>query len=127
MGRIHVTYRYDMGFLVDGKPIPDPFEFSGTESALDTSAERDATGYLHRAMVATKHPYKIKWQNIEWEMINQILAKVKGDRFQFTCPDPANGLPSTRECYAGDREWNCRWSPEGKEYIGDLSFSVIEY
>ena len=127
MGRYGHVYRYDMGFQVDGHPIPDPFEYSGTESALDTSGERDATGYLHRAMVATKHPLKIKWQNIEWEMINRILGLVVGDKFLFTCPDPSAGGMVTRECYAGDRDWSCKWSPKGQDYIGDVSFSIIEY
>lgn len=127
VGPYGITYRYDMGFMVDGHPIPDPFEYSGAESALDTSAERDATGYLHRAMVATKHPLKIKWQNIDWKMINQILALVIGERFMFTGPDPAAGGMVTRECYAGDREWTCQWMPGGDAGIGDLSFSVIEF
>lgn len=122
-----IQYRFDMGFAVDGYPIPDPYEFSGTESALDTSAERDATGYLHRTMVATKHPLKIKWQNIDWPIINEILDRVKGDKFMFTCHDPAAGGIVTRECYAGDRDWTCKWAPGGGKYIGDLSFSVIEY
>lgn len=120
-------YRYDMGFKVNGNRIPDPYQYSGTESALDTSAERDATGYLHRQMVATKRPVKIKWQNIDWDMITEILSHVKEDSFMFTCPDPSLGGMVTRKCYAGDREWDCVWSPDGKESIGNLSFSVIEY
>lgn len=116
-----------MGFKVNGQPIPDPSQYSGTESALDTSAERDANGYLHRAMVAIKRPVKIKWDNVDWAMITQILSLVKEDRFKFTCPDPSLGGMVTRECYAGDREWDCVWAPDGKEEIGTLSFSVIEY
>lgn len=68
-------YRYTMGFAVDGKPIPDPSGFSGSDSSLDTSAERDANGLLHRAMVATKHPLKIEWRNIEWNVITSILQR----------------------------------------------------
>lgn len=127
VGPYGITYRFDMGFAVNDEPIPDPFEYSGSESSLDTSAERDATGYLHRNMVAIKHPMKIKWQNIDWKMICFILDKVRKDRFRFTCPDPAAGGIVTRECYAGDREWTCQWMPGGGEGIGDLSFSVIEY
>lgn len=131
--RTHGTYRYDMQFAVNGNPIPDPYEYSGTESDLDTEAERDATGYLHRRKVATKHPLKIKWQNIDWWMIEYILGLVKEgaqDRFQFTCIDPAVGPePVTRTCYAGDREWSCEWIPGGdyREGLGNLSFSVIEF
>lgn len=125
--RAQRDYRYDMRFAVNGELIPDPTEYSGTESSLDTSAERDATGYLHRTMVAIKHPVKIKWKNIDWDMITKILAKVKGDRFEFTCPDPSQGGVVTRTCYAGDREWDCVWSPDGVDSLGNLSFSVIEY
>lgn len=122
-----ITYRYEMGFMVDGYPIPDPYEYSGMESSLDTQAERDATGWLHRNMVAIKHPLKLRWQNIDWETITEILNLVKGDKFEFTCDDPAVGGVVTRTCYAGDREWTCRWMPGGENGIGDLSFSVIEY
>lgn len=121
-----ITYRYDMGFKVNGERIPDPFKYSGADSPLDTMGERDATGYLHRQMVAIKEPMKIEWQNIDWDVIKEIMQKVKGEKFEFTCPDPVEGI-ITRECYAGDREWNCVWAPEGKRYIGNLSFSVIEY
>ena len=120
-------YRYTMGFAVDGQPIPDPAGFSGSDSALDTSAERDANGLLHRAMVATKHPLKIEWRHIEWDMITSILKKVAGESFQFTYPDPSTGSQSTRTCYAGDRSWNCVWAPADRTYIGMLSFSVIEF
>ena len=116
-----------MGFAVDGQSIPDPSAFSGSVSSLDTSAERDANGTLHRAMVATKHPLKIEWRNIEWEMITNILSKVGGESFQFTYPDPSTGTQSTRKCYAGDRSWDCVWAPEGGSSIGTLSFSVIEF
>lgn len=120
-------YRYAMGFKVDGQPIPDPAAFSGSDSSLDTSAERDANGMLHRAMVATKHPLKIEWRHIEWHMITDILTRVVGESFQFTYPDPSTGTLSTRKCYAGDRAWTCVWAPENKTYIGTLSFSVIEF
>ena len=66
-------YRYDLGFAVNGKPLPDPSGFGATENSLDTSAERDARGYLHRAMVATKHTYKLSWRNIDWDMTKRIL------------------------------------------------------
>ena len=120
-------YRFAMGVMVDGQPIPDPYGFSGSDSSLDTSAERDANGMLHRAMVAVKHPLKIEWRHIEWNVITEILSKVVSDRFQFTYPDPSTGTQSTRTCYAGDRSWTCVWAPEDKTYIGNLSFSVIEF
>lgn len=133
MPRTHGTYSFKMRFAVNGVPIPDPYEYSGTESDLDTSAERDANGLLHRTKVATKHPVKIKWQNIDWWMICKILNLVKEgeqDRFEFTCIDPSMGPePVTRICYAGDRQWTCKWIPGGDfvDGIGDLSFSVIEF
>ena len=120
-------YRYDLGFAVNGKPLPDPSGFGATENSLDTSAERDARGYLHRAMVATKHTYKLSWRNIDWDMTKRILNAVVGESFSFTCPDPATGEKKTRKCYAGDRQWECTWFPGGKDSLGTLSFNVFEY
>ena len=47
---------YNLGFEIDGVPIPNPSSHGGTISALDLQAERDATGLLHRDYVATKQP-----------------------------------------------------------------------
>ena len=127
MSRFNRDYRYDMGFAVNGSPLPDPASFGGTENSLDTEAERDASGYLHRNMVATKHTYKMGWKNIDWQMMTDILSKVSGSKFQFTAPDPSAGETVTRDCYAGDRSWECVWSPAGEDSIGNLSFNVIEY
>lgn len=122
-----MAMNYKMGFAVNGTAIPDPSKFSGAESALDTSGERDATGMLHRAMVATKHPLKIEWNLLEWSMIQRILGLVRGESFQFTYPDPANGL-TTIKAYAGDRAWEATlYNPDTGAYHGPLSFSVIEF
>lgn len=127
MSRFNREYRFDMGFAVNGNPLPDPATYGGTENSLDTKAERDASGNLHREMVATKHTYKMGWRNIEWQMISDILSYVRGEEFDFTAPDPATGENVTRKCYAGDRTWDCVWSPAGEDSLGNLNFNVIEY
>ncbi len=124
---IKSPYTYDMGFEVDGTPIPDPSAFSGADSALDTSGERDMTGMLHRNMVATKHPLKIEWNILDWGMMNFILPLVRGESFLFKYPDPSTGTYQTIKAYAGDRSWDVvRIMPDGT-YTGKLSFSVIEF
>lgn len=124
-------YNYNMGFRVDGHAIPDPAEFSGMDSALDSEAGRDANGYLHRTMVALKRPLKIGWKNIEFSMMQRILSYVKGSKFSFTYPSPESMNDTvTIEAYAGDRSWNVTLVQQVGDistYIGDLSFSVIEY
>lgn len=122
------TYNYDMGFKVNGTAIPDPSGFSGKDSALDASGDRDASGLLHRDMVATKQPLKIEWAALDWTMISTILPLVSGESFQFTFPDPndAGGL-RTMTAYAGDRDWDVQRIMETGEYVGKLSFSVIEF
>lgn len=120
-------YTYNLGFAADGVPIPDPTGFEGEVSALDTSAERDLTGLLHRNYVATKLPIKLAFSNIDWGMIQQILTAVSKPSFQFTFPDPTTSGMSTKTCYAGDRKWSAVWLPKDGEWIGSLNFSVIEY
>ena len=130
-------HRYDMGFRVNGSAIPDPSVFTGAASALDSQGSRDANGLLHRKMVAMKHPLKLEYHSITWDMMENIMSKMTGESFQFTFPDPADGY-ITIKAYVGDREWvtqaarsqvdqtreSIAWK---KSWLGDLSFSVIEY
>lgn len=124
-----------MGFAVNGSPIPDPAVFTGKASALDTSGGRDATGTLHRAMVATKHPIKVEYHSITFEMMESIMGKMRGESFQFTFPDPLEGL-ITIKAYVGDRDWetqearaqsNSKSTAWKGDWLGNLSFSIIEY
>lgn len=135
--RVIRTHSYRMGFRVNGSAIPDPSVFTGAASALDTSGGRDATGTLHRAMVATKHPLKLEYHSITFSTMQSIMSKMRGESFQFTFPDPLDGY-ITIKAYCGDRNWETQMAGEEvdtqgssaewkKDWIGDLSFSVIEY
>jgi len=117
---------YSMGFKIDGSPIPDPMGFSGAVSDLDSMGERDATGLLHRDRVATKHPLKLEYKNISWDLVKCICGKMRGDSFSFTYDDPVDGV-ITITAYVGDREWEDVWSPEDGIWLAHLKFSVIEY
>lgn len=128
-------YSYRMGFQINGSPIPDPSVFTGAASALDTSGGRDATGTLHRAMVATKHPLKLEYHSITFDAMESIMSKMRGDSFQFTFPDPLEGY-ITIKAYVGDREWETQAAQNQvqeqsttwkRSWLGNLSFSVLEY
>lgn len=121
------TLSYSMGFCVDKTPIPDPTEFSCTESDLDTMGERDATGYLHRNMVASKFNMKLSWSLLPWDIIMDIGKLTKGPKFEFTFPNPFTGDIDTIDAYAGDRATKDKWSPPNGIWMGDLGFSVIQY
>ena len=122
------TYRYEMGFLVNGMPVPDPSSFTGAESDLDTLGKRDATGALRRNKVAMKCHLKLEWQNIEWKMVREIGNLMnKSDRFLFSYVDPICGA-QTITAYAGDRDWEATLciAEDAENYIGTLKVSVIE-
>lgn len=119
-------YSYRMGFAVNGIPIPDPSGFSGSVSALDASGERDAAGELHRAMVATKVPIKLKYNNWDWAMITDLISRISGESFNFTFPNPATGALQTDKRYAGDRDFELVLTT-ANGYIGNLSFSAIPF
>lgn len=122
------TYNYEMGFEINGTPIPDPSSFSGAVSDLDTLGERDATGTLRRNKIATKYHAKLEWQNIQWDMLRYIGNLLgQGDRFQFRYIDPIGGQQEIT-AYCGDREWEavlCA-SRDERDWIGTLRVSVIE-
>ena len=119
--------RYEMGFKIGTTSIPDPSVFTGAESALDTMGERDATGYLHRNMVATKHPLKLEYHGITWATITTICSLLNGEKFNFTFPSPFAGSAQTIQAYTGDREFEAIWNPNDRAWVGNLKFSVIEY
>ena len=132
MAEIVRTYNYTMGFAVDGVEIPDPAVFTGKASALDSEGGRDATGKLHRNMVATKYPVKLEYHAISYAMMESIMSKMQGSSFKFTFPDPLNGT-MTVKAYVGDRDWEvimANGAPEGdwkRNWYGNLSFSVIQF
>ena len=120
--------RFTMGFKIGSTDIPDPAVFTGSESDLDALGERDATGYLHRDMVATKHPLKLEYHAIPWQTVKDICTLMYGlDKFTFTYPDPFHLTTSTIDAYVGDREFEAIWSPQTGNWIGNLKFSIIEY
>ena len=122
------TLSYTMGFSVNNSPIPDPSAFSGKESDLDTMGERDATGYLHRNRVATKHPLSIEYRNIPWNVITKLCKLLTEDTFQFQFPDPFSYTERTTiDAYAGDRDFSAVWSPTYGIWLGNLKVSIIEY
>lgn len=132
MAGIVRTYNYSMGFKVNGVAIPDPAVFTGKASALDTEGGRDATGTLHRNMVATKRPVKMEYHGISWKMMETIMSKMTGASFNFTFPDPMYGT-ITIKGYVGDRDWETIMAAGAQEgnwkerWYGNLNFSVIEY
>lgn len=127
MSTEYPALRYTMGFKVGNTPIPDPMVFTGAESDLDTMGERDATGYLHRNRVATKHPLKIEYHNIPWSLIMTIGGLLNSAKFSFTYPSPFTGAVSTIDAYVGDRDFETVWSPVNGLWLGNLKFSIIEY
>lgn len=120
-------YTYNLGFAVNDIPIPDPSEFSGETADLDTSAERDATGLLHRNKVAQKIPLSFKYTNIGWDMCQTILQAVNSSKFRFTYPDPNTGHMRTGNYYTGNRKWDAVMMVASGEWYVNLTFNVIEY
>lgn len=124
------TYNYEMGFEINGTPIPDPSSFSGAVSDLDTLGERDSGGTLRRNKIAEKYHTRLEWKNIQWEMMRDIGSMMGGkerDRFLFRYVDPIGGEQEV-VCYCGDREWDgvlCA-DRDDREWIGTLRVSIIE-
>ena len=113
-------YNYKMGIVIswgskkEGTKksfnLPDPSKWSYQVGDLDTSGSRDATGYLHRAYVATKINYEFSWNALEWEMLDGILAAVKHEKFTMKAPDPRDfNKTYTGEYYVGDRTGECSY------------------
>lgn len=92
---------YNLGFKVNGTPIPDPTTWSGQVSDLDTFGERDQTGLLHRNRVATKEPMKLNWTNITWGEAHTIISLTSAASFPFTFMSLETNAPKTITAYRG--------------------------
>jgi hypothetical protein len=119
-----------MGIIANGVAIPDPQEWNYQVGDLDTQGGRDATGYLHRAYVATKINYEFSWNALEWEMLETIVNAVQQDKFSFTAPDPRYfGETYTGKYYTGDRTGKNHYYLEARPEVAlfDLKVKFIEY
>lgn len=124
------TYPYKTNLQVDGVRIPDPAGWNYEVADLDTEAERDATGYLHRNRVATKVNYSFEWKAIEWEMLGRILEAVDKAKFRLVAPDPRTfNRTYSGDYYVGNRDGSALYYlPERPEVaVFDLKLKFIEY
>ena len=110
--------------------LPDPSEWNYQVGDLDTSGSRDATGELHRAYVATKINYEFKWNGLEWEKLEELLAAIAHPEFRMVAPDPRYfNQTYTGRYYTGDRTGkNHYFIPERPNVaLFDLKVKFIEY
>lgn len=124
------SYNEIMGFVVNGFRLPDPTDFTYQVGDLDTSGNRDATGLLHRAYVATKINFELSWNSLEWEKLQQILSAVNTPKFTLTAPDPRSFLDTyTGDYYVGDRTGNMKYYLVEKDDVSQFSLKMkfIEY
>lgn len=125
-----MSTRYDMGFKVNGTPIPDPSGWAYEIADLDVSGERDATGLLHRDRVATKVNYSLEWRVLTWEELQVILSAVNADKFTLVAPDPRTFLGKyTGDYYVGNRSGDAHFYLPERDYVSvySLKLKFIEY
>lgn len=127
----------NLRFIINGITIPDPSSYDYSSQSLDTSAERDTSGLLHRKMVATKYNVALQWQGLPYTKAQEILALVKNESCTFTFPCPEEPITTsnpyglhTGKYYAGDRKCSLLKAiyPDDKsKWICSLQFDLIEY
>lgn len=124
-------------FSVNGHALPDPASYDYTSQSLDTSAERDTAGLLHRKMVATKFNVALKWNGLSYTKVQQILSWVKGQEFIFAFPCPEEEITEsnpyglhTGKYYCGDRKVSllkAMYPDDKSKWVCSLQFDLIEY
>lgn len=108
-----IDYNKKMGFAINGVAIPDPATYDYSTQSLDTSAERDTRGLLHRKMVAAKYNVALKWNGLDYETASGILQSITAQKFTFKFPCPEVPLDENDGCHTGDY------------YVGDRHISVL--
>lgn len=122
-----------MGFAINGVAIPDPSKYGYASQSLDTSAERDTTGLLHRKMVETKYNVSLSWSALDYPTATALLQAVREESFTLTFPCPElsdneNGGLYTGKYYCGDRKGDIlKAQGDRSEWIMSLSFDCIEF
>lgn len=123
-----INSNYDLGFTINSTAIPDPSGYDYEVADLDVSAERDATGLLHRDRVATKHNVSIKYDAIDWATIGTIMTALEGASFTLVVPIPGTSATYSGTYYCGNRKTSAiMLAGTGNLNAGSLSFSAIEY
>lgn len=122
---------YNLGFEIDGVPIPNPSSHGGTISALDLQAERDATGLLHRDYVATKQPFWLQYNCLPWSAAHNIIRLV-ADKEEFNVRFRSLKTNSyvTLRAYAGANiEYTVLQAFDGAwpEALVSFKLSIIEF
>ena len=123
-------YNYNLGIVANGVAIPDPAKWTYQVGDLDTSGNRDATGLLHRAYVATKINYEFSWNGLDWEVLQTIVQAVAAPKFSMTAPDPRTfNTTYTGDYYVGDRTGECAYFLPERENkaVFSLKLKFIEY
>lgn len=121
-----------LGFKIGNTSIPDPSEYGYASQSLDTYAERDLSGLLHRSMVDTKKNVSITWKGLPYDVASEILGLVAGESFTLTFPCPeirtGDGM-YTGKYYVGDRKVNMLKANEDDKslWIVSLAFDMIEF
>lgn len=134
MSGIGLEYNKEMLFSINGTTIPDPSSYDYSSQSLDTAAERDTTGYLHRTMVATKFNVALKWDAIDYKTAGDILRLIQAPAFTFSFPCPEipltqNGGLYSGKYYVGDRKTSMIVANDvdREKWICSLQFDLIEY
>ena len=124
-------YSNTLGIKIGTTYLPDPSEWNYQVGDLDTSGNRDATGLLHRAYVATKINYEFKWNSLGWDMLQHILTAVNAKpKFKLTAPDPRTFTTQySGNYYVGDRTGKAQYFLPEKEGVAEFSLKLkfIEY
>lgn len=132
IGSIGIEYSTLMGFKLNGTAIPDPSSYDYSSQSLDTSAERDLTGLLHRNMVTTKYNVSVKWDALDYYTAKSIVRMVHAPSFtlRFPCPElDADDGHYTGTYYCGDRKLGFikATDTDDDKWIVSMSFDMIEY
>lgn len=125
-----MSIKYDMGLSFGGVSIPDPAAWDFSIESLDSSAERDGTGLLHRDMVGEKINFSYQFNGLTWSHVASILNAVKASSFTAVTPDPYTpGGTRSGTYYVGKRDGKTLYYWNDTEETGrfNLSFNIIEY
>ncbi len=113
-------------YKIDGTPMPSPTAASVGIEDLETSAYRDAQGYLHRERAREGvRKVSFSYDALTQDEYSDLIDLLSPVYFDLTYYDPQLGAV-TKECYCSKKEGNLYSAVLYNGLYRDVKFNCIE-
>lgn len=113
---------------INGVAVANPAEMTvGIHDLSSAESGRTQSGKMQKDVIARKTDLNLVWNALTWQETSKLLKAVESSVYlTVQYPDPKEGEYVTKTMYVGDRTAPALMLVDGREYWGNISFSLIE-